>query len=404
MSASGPPSSSAARTVILGTPKDLEAANEPESSAVVDPPGESVDDARATESPTRRILPSPALLALPPPPPARAGSSPSSSGPLPSFDSSVDLSEPADEASKADSPGIGASDLPGPPPIAASRRTVPTLTERALVGVLGLVIGLAVGGFGGYLLARSERGSAAGPGSSRVRHATETPGQLPVASGRVLDAMPAENSRSPNTPFERSPGQTASARLDAPKPGGRTVADVIAVARHQKAATKAELEALRSKLMRGGDDASAPAHYRALHDFIYDSATSVDALELLAQIPSPEGPEFLYRIWSSSTRRTPVTGLVDGLLGTKEVRDHAAPALQVLLDLRQAKSCEEHLALLGRVIESGDRRAIPALAKLQAQRGCGPRSQDDCYPCLRAGDSLDTALRAARERAAPGMP
>src|SRR3989304_2799883 len=47
----------------------------------------------------------------------------------------------------------------------------------------------------------------------------------------------------------------------------------------------------------------------------------------------------------------PVTELVDGSLGTREVRDHAAPALKVLLDLRQAKTCEEHLALLGRVIE-----------------------------------------------------
>jgi hypothetical protein len=280
---------------------------------------------------------------------------------------------------------------------------IPPFSRQSLFGVGGLVIGLVVGGFGGYLLAGSTRQSAAGPDTNPLREATHTPAEPSFHAGQASETRPVESSSSAGSSSEPVASAATSAGAPTQAARERTVADVVGLARRQKAATKAELDALRAKLMSGGDQVWPPSDYRTLHDFIYDSATSVDALALLAQTPSPEGPEFLYRIWSSSTRRTPVTELADGLLMTREVREHAAPALKVLLDLRQAKSCDQNLAVLERIIEAGDRRAIAVLAKLQSQRGCGPQGQDDCYPCLRTGDRLEMALKAAQKRPPPSV-
>jgi hypothetical protein len=203
-------------------------------------------------------------------------------------------------------------------------------------------------------------------------------------------------------PKEPTLSQADLERLESMPPPERTLGDVLSIARSRRSAHSQELEKLREKL--GGPGAEDPATWKALREFVYDGATSVEALGVAASLPSPAGPDFLYRIWSSSARKTPVTELCDWLLSTKEVHGRASPALQLVLDLRQAKTCEDNLGLLDRAIESGDRRALPALGKLIAKRGCGPKGNDDCFACLRDGDKLKEALKATRSRPGPRVP
>jgi hypothetical protein len=191
-------------------------------------------------------------------------------------------------------------------------------------------------------------------------------------------------------------------KLESRPPGERTLAEVLTLARSKRQARNEELEKLGEKL--SGPSAEDPATWKALREFVYDSATSVEALGLAARTQSPSGPDFLYRIWSSSARKTPVIELSDWLLSTKDVHGRASPALRLVLDLRQAKTCEENLALLDRAIEAGDRRALPGLGKFVAKRGCGPKGRDDCFECLRDGDKLKEALKAARSRPGPRVP
>jgi hypothetical protein len=204
------------------------------------------------------------------------------------------------------------------------------------------------------------------------------------------------------TPKEPTLSQADLERLESKPPQERTLSEVLSLARGKHAAHAGELEKLGEKLR--GPGADDPATWRALREFVYDNATSVDALALAAALPAPGGPDFLHRIWSSSFRKTPVTELSDWLLSTREVYGHASPALKLVLDLRGAKTCEENLGLLDRAIESGDHRALPALGKLVNKRGCGEKRNEDCFACLRDGDKLKEALKAARGRPGPRMP
>jgi hypothetical protein len=218
-----------------------------------------------------------------------------------------------------------------------------------------------------------------------------------------MSAAPAVSaSAAAPAPKEPTLSQADLERLESKPPHERTLSEVLSLARGKRMAHTEELEKLGEKLR--GPGAEDPATWRTLREFVYDSATQVDALALAAALPTPAGADFLYRIWSSSYRKTPVTELSDWLLSTKEVYGHASPALKLVLDLGQAKTCEENLGLLDRAIESGDRRALPALGKLVNPRGCGEKRNEDCFLCLRDGDQLKEALKAARSRPAPRLP
>jgi hypothetical protein len=261
----------------------------------------------------------------------------------------------------------------------------------ACLGAGGLLVGVLVG---------IALGSSGGQASTSPQIAPQTPANssaIPAASAPAASASAAAPA-----PEQRTMSQADLERLESMPQGERTLGDVLSLARGKRRARAQELEKLGEKL--GGPSAEDPATWKALREFVYDSATSVEALGLAANAPSPAGPDFLYRLWSSSARKTPVTELCEWLLSTKEVRGHASPALQLVFDLRQAKTCEENLGLLDRAIESGDRRALPALGKLLAKRGCGPKGKDDCFACLRDGDKLKEALKAAQSRPGPRVP
>jgi eukaryotic-like serine/threonine-protein kinase len=84
-------------------------------------------------------------------------------------------------------------------------------------------------------------------------------------------------------------------------------------------------------------------------------------------------------------------------------REHASGALQTLLALNEAKTCESFKALLPRAEELADARAVELLKKRSTARGCGFLRRRDCYPCLRGDDALQRALRAATARTKPSF-
>jgi serine/threonine-protein kinase len=90
-------------------------------------------------------------------------------------------------------------------------------------------------------------------------------------------------------------------------------------------------------------------------------------------------------------------------LAKSEVLAHASPAARALLDLRESNECKEKLAAVETVGALGDERALTELRLLNKRTGCGRRRRSDCWPGLRAGRPLDSAIAQieARGRVAP---
>jgi hypothetical protein len=129
--------------------------------------------------------------------------------------------------------------------------------------------------------------------------------------------------------------------------------------------------------------------------------TAREALAGVAAVPGPLGADILYEVWTGTPNRTATTDLARALVYTPDVRAKASPALLVALELRVVETCEQNHALLPRAIQAGDRRSLNLVAKLKRNQGCGPNKRQDCYPCLREGAELDTAIKTVKTRRAP---
>lgn len=88
-------------------------------------------------------------------------------------------------------------------------------------------------------------------------------------------------------------------------------------------------------------------------------------------------------------------------LSKEEVVKSAAPALQLVLALEKASTCEALLPLVERAASAADERALPVLKRLNAKKGCGDGSQE-CYGCLRKNGTLEHAIKSLETRA--GLP
>jgi serine/threonine-protein kinase len=100
-----------------------------------------------------------------------------------------------------------------------------------------------------------------------------------------------------------------------------------------------------------------------------------------------------------SSRSGPAQNRCSQSLAKSEVRAHASPAAQVLLELREAKDCEEKRAAVESAGTHGDSRALSELQSLSKRTGCGRRGRSDCWPCLRGDRTLDDAIARIDARA-----
>ncbi|MBV9948532.1 MAG: serine/threonine protein kinase, partial [Myxococcales bacterium] len=126
-----------------------------------------------------------------------------------------------------------------------------------------------------------------------------------------------------------------------------------------------------------------------------------DAFALLESKMGTGGIDILYDIaFGASGRMYPqAAARARRSLEVPSLRGRASPALAVLLDFREAKTCEEKRALLERARDEGDQRLLGVLQPLESTRGCGFFGRSDCYPCLRKDHQLVEARGAIEERA-----
>ncbi|HEY6463611.1 MAG TPA: hypothetical protein VIY73_25760, partial [Polyangiaceae bacterium] len=87
-------------------------------------------------------------------------------------------------------------------------------------------------------------------------------------------------------------------------------------------------------------------------------------------------------------------------LETGEVRKRASVPLAVLLQFKDAKTCEQKHTLLEAVRDKADARVLSILQPYEAVRGCGFLGRTDCYPCMHHDHLLEDAKQQVTERAA----
>ena len=126
------------------------------------------------------------------------------------------------------------------------------------------------------------------------------------------------------------------------------------------------------------------------------------AFGLLEEKLGTAGIDILYDVaWLSSGQLYPAAARRARLsLQKPEVRALANQPLLILLDFRDAKSCEQKHELLGRARDDGDARLLAALKPYQAVTGCGFLHRRDCFPCMRRDHALGDAVAAIEGRAA----
>jgi serine/threonine-protein kinase len=147
-------------------------------------------------------------------------------------------------------------------------------------------------------------------------------------------------------------------------------------------------------------------HPRVLRDLMLGVRSSEvwePALRVAAALPSPAGADILFDVWASTPKATPATQRARDLLASDAVRTRASEAVRIAFDLRsaQGQTCEVRRPIVDRAAENADVRAFRPLAILASRTGCGPRSHDDCFACLRNDDVLDRALERAKDHPAP---
>ena len=85
-------------------------------------------------------------------------------------------------------------------------------------------------------------------------------------------------------------------------------------------------------------------------------------------------------------------------LAKPSVREKATPAAKLVLELKEAVTCQSKLALLDRAKDDGDTRLLPGLKPLTYTSGCGFFGGSDCWKCLRRDKKVAEAIAAIEGR------
>jgi tRNA A-37 threonylcarbamoyl transferase component Bud32 len=167
-----------------------------------------------------------------------------------------------------------------------------------------------------------------------------------------------------------------------------------------QAAKKNYVEALRALVPLLQLDPSTPAD-EAMGQVVADAAlvpeTSDSAIAFLETAMGEHGVDILIDL-ADRTTMEPWHGKFSQSLTKEGVRRLASPEAVLLLDLRAAARCDQKKALLSRAGQHGGARVQKYLRSLQVNTGCGPGGQNDCWPCLRKGTALQSAITAIDQR------
>jgi hypothetical protein len=222
----------------------------------------------------------------------------------------------------------------------------------------------------------------------RGPHGSGTSG---LASSSALATPPP----SPTASATTSPSAAADeeAELAALSPAELRKRFVKNVRSGQMAAAVTSLERLLSAEPAAAED-------RELRDVIVDLTQRITQLDgpapdrlfdLVAQKMGTTGGDLLYELWTTKGGSRAAKRAED-LLRDAALRERSSPAMRIAYELRDAKRCEDKIALFSRAATDGDGRTLGQLQILN--RSC--RNAEDC--CLHNDARLRTTMDAIKAR------
>ncbi len=244
---------------------------------------------------------------------------------------------------------------------------------------------------------------------ARGRPAYHSPPVRPTAGAEARAEAPAARDTSDDSivggaraNIEKGDFATAVDELRGVETSRPDRADVHALLERAYTGVRNAREAMREARLLLSLDANAAADLKLQED-IRNAAllkeSQEDALSLLESKMGSRGIDILFDVaYGSPARSYPQAAQrAKRSLSTEEVRGAASPALALVFQLRDAKSCDGKHALLAAARDQGDARLLPTLQQLQATRGCGFLAAGDCYPCMRRDALLSEATNAIQE-------
>jgi serine/threonine-protein kinase len=272
----------------------------------------------------------------------------------------------------------------------APRWMTPRRVTIAAASLAVLLVGFVVAGassHGGPATAGSAEGSSASPAPTRPPD-PQTDDIVATAQSKI----------------DKGDFATAIDQLTAIEKAGTDRADVHQLLERAYIGVRNSREAMREAGLWLASDSNASADPKLQED-VRNAAlfrdSQDDAFTLLESKMGPLGIDILYDIaYGASGKQYPqAAARARHSLDVDDVRERASPALAVLLDFRDAKTCDAKRALLDRAGEHGDVRMLLVLQPYLATRGCGFLSHADCYPCMHRDTALRDAMSAIEERA-----
>lgn len=181
----------------------------------------------------------------------------------------------------------------------------------------------------------------------------------------------------------------------------RDIKQAVALSKGRAAQKAMALDLLRENLEKSADADGM----KKLMQFAQDGETSRAAIGIAATLEGSKGCDLLYELSIAKNTPAEMSMVAGQLLNSKELRSKASPALALVLDLRDATSCEQRQAILEKSLELGDKRMVRHIVPLTKKSGCGPKKTDDCNPCLREGNQklIRDSMGKTQARKAPSF-
>ncbi len=188
-------------------------------------------------------------------------------------------------------------------------------------------------------------------------------------------------------------GVEALLALEAEYPKDARVPREIAAACSAQGRHRDALAAL-GRLAALDAQAAANADMDRVLDVALDVGTADDVDAALLLLEGPLGARGVDVLMERAAAQGPHRAKFQRSLKKPDVRAHASPAASVVLDLREAKSCEAKKELLPQAAAAGDARALALITTFKRTSGCGFFARGDCYRCMRKDAALAEAISA----------
>lgn len=274
------------------------------------------------------------------------------------------------------------------------------VSPRGILAAVAAAIVAAVGTVGLLVAVLDNPRATQAPAQSSAPRVSDAP---PRPSGSLASPPRTLSSRPSLAELAAQGDLDTMMQLQAKRPAERTADESLALARGRSIRKHAAFDELAARLRADLPLSADRENLGKLRSYLEDRESTTEVLAVLASLRVTMAADMIYDIWEHAQPGSEGREIAGDLLVSREVRSTASAALAIALDAQQVGTCEDAWRVLPRSLDVADRRAVPHLERLRIRTGCGPRKLDDCFRCLRAGDDLDKAIRAATARAAPGI-